>query len=187
MDRLPQVLPFTQIPNMPPPPTLRLRLTVIAMGTFAGVMYLTCLSNVLTDRVNTNVNLPRSQRQPPCPDVFLQLLVPLAASVDWFNTLPDLIVAISVALSFIRMVLTKHPDRTIRRIIYVLACSYLLRSVTTIVTAFPNPLLSCESRAASENPFIDAAFCLAGQRATCGDGMCLCLDLHCVLLFSSTL
>ncbi|KAI0240093.1 hypothetical protein L0F63_001024 [Massospora cicadina] len=112
---------------------------------------------------------PEEREDARLPDALMDLAYPSYQKSGLPIDLPDTLVQISMALVFLRILLCGRLSATVlRRVLYVCGLVYLIRAPFIMITALPNPLITCTSTP-NPNRFYDAFLLMTQQRYSCGD------------------
>lgn len=140
--------------------------TFLAVLWFVVCTYVVCLANAYLDRTNPSLHSPKNPR---LPDPLLEFLAPYYAKLGLAPDLADKMVRIAPLIIFFRpLLMSEQALLVLRRQLFVIGTSYLIRAPFVLMTVLPNPLTSCKSYP-SPNLFYDAFLLFAQLRSSCGD------------------
>lgn len=144
------------------------RRTVLATIYAAACLFVNCIGNAISDRLNSN-NFVDGENKKALPDLLLQVTAPLYKAGGVSRYLPDHLIALSIVLIFVRVATMGSAVMIVqRRLLFVGGTVFLLRAVSVTITVLPNPLLECVS-VTSESIIYDAFLICTGRKTTCGD------------------
>ena len=142
-----------------------IKLTMTAAVYFAISMVTVATANVISDRININVLLPNEERL-PLPDLIMRLSAPMFKAIFPTGT-SDMLIAIAIMSTFGLLISLQSPQ-ILRRIMYVIGTTFLLRAFTVLLTVLPNPLVECQADI-TNSILYDVFRVLTMQKMTCGD------------------
>ena len=144
-------------------------LLLMAIAYFILCTYIVCIANSYADRVNTNAFLSDDKKY-IAPDEIQDSLYDDFMNAKWLpQDLPDLLVRLSVALILLRgLSLGSMSAVVLRRVLFVMGSTYLLRAPFVASTVLPSPWRDCVTQY-RPNILYDALLLLLQTRLACGD------------------
>jgi hypothetical protein len=142
--------------------------TVLALIYFGVSLYIMCISNAISDRLNINAYVEPAMKV-VLPDPLMQNFAPYFDRLHIHWDVNDLMLTVFIIITFVRFSFIGNTTCTIlRRMLMTWGTCQFLRAFTVDMTILPNPYPYCLPHI-ENNVFLHAFYIATRQRVSCGD------------------